>query len=371
MRPTLLVLAALMTAAPLHAQRSERHLGQTSTYVSEEHDGRREELRMIGRVEFNEEGSWVVSVFPASSLRIEERGRGVDRRLEFTRALMGGVRVRYWENGDERAMNAESRAWAGRMVLRAVREGGLGASRRVARIRAREGVDGVLDEIALIGGDTGKRLYYTALLQGEALSNAEFDRVMADAARRLSSDTETRLVLFTALEQAGGSAARQTAVIRALSSVDSDTEVRLVLFRALELSAPRDPGTIQAFFRAVSGLSSNTERRLVLTRLAEGGLTPAMREPFFAAVEEMSSDTERRLVLSRVLSEQPRASMVVSALRAAASMRSDTEKRLVLSQVPSQHLGSDVVVAAYRQVLRTMSSDSERSLALRRLASES
>jgi hypothetical protein len=370
-RPSLLLLATLIAVAPACAQRQHRHTTETTTSLVEEHDGERLELRISGQVDFNDEADWVVDVADGGSLRIEERAHGRDRRVEFTPGGSGGVRVRYWSDGDEQRLDGEARAWAQRAIIRAVREGGIGADRRVPRIRQRSGVAAVLEEIGHIRGESGRRLYYFALLQGEALSNSEFEMVMADVARRLGSDTETRLVLTLALDQAGGSAVRQAAALRVLSTVQSDTEKRLVLTRALELGTPRDAAGIQALFRAVGSMQSNTERRLVLTRLADNGIPTAMREPFFTAVEAIGSDVERRIVLSRVLSDQPREVMVVSALRAATSMRSDTEKRIVLSQVSAQHFSSDAVVSAYRQVLRTMTSDTERSIALRRLAAGS
>lgn len=368
----MLPLAALLLAVPACAQRGHREEHRETrrgTWVSiDDRDGYRSEVRATGEVDFNEEGDWVVSVAPGGLLVVAEEGRGQDRRIEF-RPGEGGVRARYWVEGDERPLDTAGRAWARGMIGRAVRESGLGAERRVARLRARGGVAAVLAEAARLETDTGRRAYYLALVRGGRMSNAEFARVMADVGRRMGSDTETRLVLSEAVDHASG-AGRLAALLDAAVGMDSDTETRLVLNRVADRHRLEDAASREAFFRAVGGMRSDTETRLVLNAVADQRLAEGNgREAFFRAVDGMESDVERRLVLSAVLDQEPSEATVVGALRSAAGMRSDVEKRLVLFQVPSSMLRSQRVTAAYRQVVDAMGSDSERGLALRRLAS--
>lgn len=365
-----LPFAALLLAFPACAQRSERtgHHERGETWVSvNDHDGRRTELRSTGDVEFNDAGDWVVSVAPGAALTASESGRGRDRRIEF-RPGQNGMRVRYYLDGDQRPLDAAGRTWAQGMISRAVREGGLGVGARVARIRARSGVAGVLADARRLETDSGRRAYYGALLGSGTMSNAEFARVMEDVGRRMGSDTERRLVLVQAVDRAEG-AGRLAALLNAAVGMDSDTETRLVLIRVTERHRLMDAASRQAFFRAVDGMDSDTERRLVLIAVAEQRLAEGEgREAFFRAVSGMESDLERRLVLSSVLARDPAEATVVSALQAARGMSSDLEKRLVLSQVPRSMLRSGRVTAAYREVVDAMRSDSERRIALRHLA---
>ncbi len=366
-----LPLAALLLAGPACAQRTqgtEQRQERSQTWVSvSDHGGQRTELRTSGRMAFNDEGDWVESVAPGAYLTAEERGRGPDRRIDF-RPGGGGVRVRYYVDGDERPLDAAGRAWAREMIGRAVRESGLGAEERVARARARAGVSGVLGEIARLRTDSGRRVYYHALLRGAPLSNAEFVRVMDDVGRRMGSDTETRLVLSEAVPYASGTG-RLAALLNAAVGMDSDTETRLVLNRVAERHRLADAASRDAFFRAVQGMDSDTEVRLVLNAVADQHLANGDgRAAFFRAVGGMSSDVERRLVLSAVLSRDPSEAAVLGALGSAAAMHSDVEKRLVLFQVPPSLLRSGRVSAAYRRVVDGMGSDTERGLALRRLA---
>jgi hypothetical protein len=367
----LLPMAALLLAVPACAQRTTREEHRTErgeTWVSiNDHGGYRSELRATGTVEFNDAGDWVTSVAPGGMLLVAERGRGQDRRIEF-RPGDGGLRTRYWVQGDERPLDAAGRTWARGMIGRAVRESGLGAERRVARMRERGGVGAVLGEIGRLETDTGRRAYYLALLRGGQMSNAEFGRVMADVGRRMISDTETRLVLSEAVDHASG-AGRLAALLEAAVGMESDTETRLVLIRAMDRHRLQDAASRDAFFRAVGGMDSDTETRLVLIRVAEQRLSEeGGRDAFFRTVDGIGSDVERRLVLTSVLERDPSEATVVGALRSAAAMRSDVEKRLVLMQVPSSMLRAQRVTSAYRQVVDAMRSDHERSLALRRLA---
>lgn len=362
----LALVAALWMAAPGSAQREQSHsVSNEETRIVSNHDGRHLEIRSRGAVEFNDAGDWVTSVPPGGQFVVEERDGGTDRRIEF-RPGQGGPRVRYWVDGDERALDASGRAWAQRLVLRAVRESGVGAERRVARIRARSGVNGVLEEIGRIGNDTGRRMYYRALLNGGPLGTGEFSRVMEDVRRRMGSDVETRLVLMEAIDRAGDGA-RVAAVLRAAQGMDSDVETRLVLNRVTERHRLSDAATRDAFFRAVDRLGSDVERRLVLNAVADQRLADGpSRDAFFRAVHEFDSDVERRIVLTRILGEASEAT-AIAAIQSAGEMNSDVEKRIVLSQVPSGRLRSARVAAAYRRVADAMRSDVERRVVMRRL----
>ncbi|HEX8394095.1 MAG TPA: hypothetical protein VF665_17260 [Longimicrobium sp.] len=355
------LLGALLACAPCAAQRSTT----SESRMVEQHDGYRMEVRMRGPVEVNEAGDWVESIGPGGRLIVEESGRGPDRRAEFTRGADGGVQVAYVVDGRTRAMDAAGREWARGMVLRAVREGGLGAERRVARLRSRGGVPAVLREIGMIRGDSGKRLYFNALLGGSPLSDGEMRSTLAAVGRELRSDTERRLVLTHAIEH-GASGRNMAALLEAAGGMESDTETRLVLTSAL--SGNRlDASSRAAFFRVVDGIGSDVERRLVLTSMIRRGMDDGAVSGVAAAVGRMRSDTERRLVLSNLLDSGLTPAQTAVALGAVMPMRSDAEKRIVLSQVPSAQFRDSRVNAAYRRVLDSMSSDSERSIALRRL----
>ncbi|HEX6748222.1 MAG TPA: hypothetical protein VF092_13080 [Longimicrobium sp.] len=361
MRTAALILPALLLLAP-PARAQERH-SYGETQIVSSHDGRQLEVRARGRVEFNDAGDWVESMEPGASLTVREEQGGREQRIEF-RSDGDGVEMRYRVNGRERPLDAAGRDWARRTIREATRESGIGADARVARIRRRAGVAGVLADMADLRTDTGRRLYYRALLASGPMSDADFARVMDDAGARIRSNTERRLVLVEAADRVSGGRGL-AALLRAAGGMESDTETRLVLTRVAERNALAEPAARDAFFRAVEGIGSGTERRLVLlTALRRGALADAgFRAAFFRAVDGIGSDTERRLVLVSAL-ERASEPTAVAALRSAAEMGSDTEKRLVLTRVPSGLLGSPRVTDAYRAVVGGMRSDTERRLAL-------
>ncbi len=359
----LLAMAAALLAAPAHGQRNHV-VSHGETHIVQRNNDHVLEMRLRGQVEFNDEGDWVTSMGPDARLTVREEVRGREQRLDFT-STGGGVRTVYRVNGAERPLDGEAREWARRVLRDAVRESGFAAEARVAQIRRRSGVGGVLAEIGELRTDSGRRMYYRALLAGAPLSDAEFALVMDDVGARIRSSTETRLVLADAADRVRDSRGL-AALLRAAARIESDTEARLVLARVAERHSLTDAGVRNAFFGAVEGLNSNTERRLVLNTVTErNALADAgMRAAFFRATDEMDSDTERRLVLSGALRRNASDAVVIDAIRSAGEMRSDTEKRLVLSMVPSAHRRNARVVDEYRRVVEGMRSETERRIAL-------
>jgi hypothetical protein len=333
-RGTPLLLALALLAAPVAGQNRERveTVNQSRWTHSTVNDGHRLEIRGTGRVEFNDAGDWVTGLSPDGRMVVEEEGRGPERRAEF-RPSGDGVRLTYSVDGRERAMDREGEAWLRRVIGHAVRESGLGAEGRVARIRSRRGVGGVLEEIGRIRSDVGKRMYFNALFAGAPLGEGEYVRAMREVGR-IDSDVEKRLVLSQAVREAD-SGARLAALLDATEMIDSDVETRLVLGQV-------------------------TSRH----GLDDG----AVRNAFFSAVDGMDSSVERRLVLSPVLRGNPSRAVILAALRATGEIGSDVEKRLILMQLPRSRMDDEGISRAYMDVVRTMRSDTERSLVLRHLA---
>lgn len=325
-----LLLALLAT--PGAAQQRHVSVNNSNWTHTSVDNGHRLEIRATGEVELNDEGDWVESLPSGGRLVVEEEGRGPDRRVEF-RPEGGGVRVLYFVDGRERAMDAEGQAWVRRTLGHAAREGGLGAERRVQRIRARRGVGGVLEEIGRIRSDVGRRLYFGALFRGDPMRDDEYARSLREVGR-IRSDVEKRLVLTGAMGAARGG--RLASLLEATGTIDSDVETRLVLSRVVAGHTLEDAAARQAFFAALDGMQSDVERRLVLSSL-------------------VSRETPSRAVL-------------LGALRSTQRIDSDVEKRLVLMRVPVARLEDDDVSRAFMDVTRTIRSDVERSMVLRHLA---
>ena len=76
-----------------------------------------------------------------------------------------------------------------------VRRSGLGAEARVKSIFEKKGVNGVLDEIDLLGGDYARRLYLVALVDIARFDANGVQPVLSRVGQRMTSDYDRRQVL--------------------------------------------------------------------------------------------------------------------------------------------------------------------------------
>ena len=131
-----LMLGGLVLLAA--AQEKESRSAWTWTHTD---DGWRREVKVTGRAEFNEDYTDVQSLSEGGTFRVEERrGGGESWRYEVRRGADGSLQRTYMVNGAAHAFDAAARAWLNGMMLLAVRQGGLDARTRVARLLARRGV---------------------------------------------------------------------------------------------------------------------------------------------------------------------------------------------------------------------------------------
>ncbi|HEX8697065.1 MAG TPA: hypothetical protein VF746_31895 [Longimicrobium sp.] len=337
---------------------------QSGTWRSSHTDhGRRVDIEVRGEVDFTEDDRDVARLSSDGRISIEEAVAGrPDRRVEFRPDARGGVQRLYYEDGVQRTPDADDRAWIEQMVLGVVRRSGLGSEHRVARLRARNGVDGVLREIDQLEGDGGKRQYYAALLRSPGLRADETARILRHAGRVIDSDSEKRYVLARALERASLGPAEMAALLEAAATIRSDSEKRYVLARALELGP--GPAELAALLDVAAGISSDGERTYVLVRVARADpLADArVRRAFFHQAEGISSDSElARLLLTVLRRDGARDDAVAAAVRASEHISSDGERARVLVSVPERSLRSEAVRDAFERAMDGIGSGGERA----------
>ncbi len=336
---TAALAAALLLSAPPAAgaqQRTSIHheTAPPGTWhqVSTGH-GRRLEIRATGGVELSDDGRSVVGMAPGARLLVAEAGRGPERRYE-TWEEGGRVRATFRRDGAAREMDAADREWLARMVAEAA-EGGLGTRERVARIRARGGVDAVLRESERLRTDSARRLWYRTLLAART-TPAETARILGHASGRIGSDAERRTLYRSAMHHAGRDAGTWTAILQGARTLGSDAE-RAVLLRHAAATAPFADARV--------------------------------RTAFFAAVAPFDSDAERGHVLRTVVRDaRATPALAAEAIHAARPMESDAEKGRLLRAVRRDLLEAGAVADAYRALLRTFGSEAERSRAVSHLA---
>jgi len=220
-------------------------------------------VHTTGEVRFTDDDRDVAYVAPGARMTIEEEVSGQpDRRVEYHRTS-DGIQRSFFRDGRAVQPDAEDEAWIRRALLHPIRESGVNAAPRTARIYRRGGVDAVLDEIRQIGSDGGKSRYYTALLR-LPLRAGETARVLRDAGERIGSDGDKQRTLAVLLERRSIAPEEMEAMLDAAARIGSDGDKSRLLIQALTRDPLADPEVREAFFRTAGGIGSDGDKSRVL-----------------------------------------------------------------------------------------------------------
>ena len=120
-------------------------------------NGVRFDATLHGTIAFTEDLTDVLTLSDGGSFTMRDWSRGVPRTVEFKSA--GGKLSRaYYVAGLSRPWNDDAQAFLKTQLPIFVRRSGIGAESRVKSIFEKKGVNGVLEEIDLLGGDYARRL---------------------------------------------------------------------------------------------------------------------------------------------------------------------------------------------------------------------
>jgi beta-lactamase regulating signal transducer with metallopeptidase domain len=161
--------------APAAAQQSsETHMEMTTrnglTSLS---------VKIDGAIEFTDDDRDVKSLSPGGHFRMEE-GTWLSGRVYDVKADSAGNLTKTYSVGSSvKPLDSEGQAWLGHLLPQVIRDSGVGAVPRVARILRQGGPQAVITEIGLIRSDGSKRIYLEQLFSQSSL-NTEQSR---DAAR--------------------------------------------------------------------------------------------------------------------------------------------------------------------------------------------
>ena len=154
------------------------------------------EVKYDGDLEFTDDDADLKSLSPGGYLRIKEGSQSGGRKVEFTADAAGTITRRFWVGSSEKPFEPEGRQWLAQALPRFIRQTGLGAKGRVARILKAKGPSGVLAEISLIEGSWAKRVYFNELLNSGNLDGQMLRQTVAQAGRELDSDFERASLLI-------------------------------------------------------------------------------------------------------------------------------------------------------------------------------
>ena len=326
-------------------------------------NGTRFDVTLHGTITFTDDLTDVLTLSDGGVFTFRDWSGVVPRTVE-VRSAGGTLTHAYFVAGLSGPWDDEARRFLATQLPVLVRRSGLGADARVKSIFEKKGVNGVLEEIDLLGGDYARRLYFIALVDAARLDASSVQPLLKRLGQRMTSDYDRRQVLahvashvtldqkgtsayvqamatmqsdydqrqaLSALLKRNGAAVDGDALLQALSRMKSSYDKRVVLAEVLS----RGSLSVEAkksVLVAVGGMQSDYDRGQVLTAYVRSfGVEPAVREPFFAAVRSITSDYERRRVLTDVAkkgSVQP--GVQQSAFEVVSLMSSDYDRAEVL-----------------------------------------
>ena len=344
-------------------------------------------LKSRGDIKFADDDRDVKSISADGSLMLEERQGLTWRKLTFT-PRGNAVERSFFINGMTEPFEPDGRQSMSEMLPRVIRETGIGASARVARILRQGGPTAVLAEISRIDNNHSKRVYFQELI-ARSTDSELLQRVLRQATHELDSDGERRRLLASLLDR--GTLLPE--LLQSAARLNSDGEKAAFLIQTVRYF-PADETTRTAFFRAVNTIGSDGERRRVLGSfirrplrkddlarafdataklhsdgektwlLVQGAgeisASTGVRRAWFSAVDTISSDGEHRRALEAALRGYGRdRETLTTIIRSATRISSDGEKARILSLVARDCPDDDEVIQAVVESAQTLHSDGE------------
>ncbi len=320
-------------------------------------------IEIEGKVEFTDDDKDVKSVTPGGFLRIEDGNRSIEIRADESGALSRHYRV----DATERPFEPEGRQWLAERLPRFIRQSGIGADRRVARILAAGGPARVLEEISAIRGSWAKRVYFTELLEAAKIDAPLAQQILTQAGREIDSDYELASLLIGSANRLLIEGGTRKAFVDAAATIESDYEMRRAYSSALERS-PTSPELAVAILDASAAIGSDYEHASLLLQLVERqGIEGPVRAPFFRALEGVGSAYERGRVLQAVARRKdvsPESALnVVRAISGMGDYESSQVLKVLAANHPMSGGARDAYIAAAERLGRYEQSQALAALA--------
>jgi beta-lactamase regulating signal transducer with metallopeptidase domain len=364
-------VAAVDTAAfalqsvSISESRSDSH-GSWSFSIN----GERLEVTYYGALDFADDDTDVRSLSPGGSLKISD-GRWLGRHSVEIRERNGQLEHHYYVNAAERSYEPEGREWLRQNLPKFVRNTGIAAEARVARLLKSGGPAAVMTEVSRLDSIYVKGFYFKQLFHQAALTPEQYRQVMAQASREMSgSNYELAQLLIAVSERLPADEPSRAAYFQAASAIHSDYELRRVYSTMLK-RGPVSPATLGDILTNAKSITSDYELSELLRQiLAQQPLDEANSAAFYAAVSTIGGAYERHRVLSAVMRGDRAGDPVVlqGALSAATGLHSDYETSVFLQEVLRQNPIEGAIRAPFFQVVDTIHGSYERGRVLQAVA---
>ena len=359
-------VASMAPLAPVEAVASQQD-GETHMHMTEHNGMTSFDVQLDGKIEFTDDDADVKSLSPNGRFRLEEGGWFSGRTYEVKADSAGNLTKSYSVGRTTKPLDDEGRAWLSRMLPQIIRESGIGAPARVARILRQGGPQAVLAEIGLIHSDGSKRIYLEQLFSQAQLNTAQLEDA-AKLIQGISSDGDKAQVLL-AVDSKYFTPDLRPYLFKTAESISSDGDKRRVLSDIAQKDAG-SPETLLGVAKAAHHISSDGDKAEVLIEIADHyGASDELRGAYFDAVDSISSDGDHARVLSKLLAAHGSdRDTMVRALRSAQHISSDGDKARVLIEAVSSYTDDDSVRKAFFDAANSISSDGDHQHVLVALA---
>ena len=338
-------------------------------------NGDKLEVSYRGKFEFTDDDTDVRVMSPGGWLKISD-GRWLGRHSVEIRERGGQLEHLYYVNASSRPYEPEGRLWLQQNLPRFVRNTGIAAESRVARLLKSGGPGAVLTEIGRIDGNYAKRLYYAQLFRQATLTPDQYRQAIAQAGREMKgSSYELAQLLISVADTIPTDEASRAAYFQAASGIDSDYELRRVHTAMLKRGAVSSD-ILAGILTSARSIDSDHELAELLRQiLSQQTLDDRNRAAFFNAVSTIDGNYERRRVLSATLSGQRPSdpALLEAALASAASThnRSNYETSQFLQEVLRQNGVEGSVRAPFFTAVNTIDGNYELGQVLKAVVRKS
>lgn len=359
-------VASVAPLAPLEAVASQQG-SQTHMHMSEHNLTTSFDVQVDGKIEFTDDDADVKSLSPNGRFRLEEGGWFSGRAYEVKADSAGNLTKSYSVGRTTKPLDDEGRAWLSRLLPQIIRESGIGAPARVARILRQGGPQAVLTEIGLIHSDGSKRVYIEQLFSQAQLNTAQLEDA-AKLIQGISSDGDKAQVIM-AVDSKYFTPDLRPYLFKAAESISSDGDKRRVLSDIAQKDSG-SPETLLGVAKAAHHISSDGDKAEVLIEIADHyGASDELRSAYFDAVDSISSDGDHARVLLKLLAAHGSdRDTMVRALRSAQRISSDGDKARVLIEAVSSYTDDDSERKAFLDAANSIASDGDHQRVLVALA---
>ena len=320
-------------------------------------------VKVDGAIEFTDDDRDVKSLSPGGHFRMEEGTLLSGRAYDVKADSAGNLTKTYSVGSSVKPLDSEGQTWLGRVMPQMIRDSGVGAAPRVARILRQGGPKAVINEIGLIHSDGSRRIYLEQLFS-QATLNTEQLKAAARLIQGISSDGDKAQVLVN-VDGKYFTGDLRPYLFEAVESISSDGDKRRVLSDMVKKDAG-SADTLVSVARAAKHISSDGDKAEVLIGMADSyRANDGLDMAYFEAVNSISSDGDHARVLSKILAAHgDDRDTLAWALRSAEKISSDGDKARVLKEAVSRYSDDEVIRKAFFDAANSISSDGDHQQVL-------